>query len=321
MPRDHYVAQTYLRHFADNEGVLHVYRKADGRYRPRSPKSVCHEWDGDIIRDFVKNETMLGAYRAMFEPRWNDAIADLENGICDAAVKMAIAGYWANLLVCTPAWTRVGIKMHDYNAVQTVRAHDILRAEAGKPDAKLKEMLAAFDSGRYRIETKPDAVRAMAATALMKFAWALYNAHWTVIRNDTGTGFLTSDNPVAFNDPGPWRGGQPGLPRYLTLSPRLCLYGAMDPGGPRDEPDFTRPPRGEVQLGSVPLHGVERVNRAIAECAEDIVISSCKSDAVQALVAACNRYRVDMEFIQIRQPDGFIIGNHTRVREQTPTAP
>jgi hypothetical protein len=85
-------------------------------------------------------------------------------------------------------------------------------------------MLAAFDSGRYRIETKPDAVRAMAATALMKFAWALYNAHWTVIRNDTGTGFLTSDNPVAFNDPGPWRGGQPGLPRYLTLSPHLCLY-------------------------------------------------------------------------------------------------
>jgi hypothetical protein len=113
-------------------------------------------------------------------------------------------------------------------------------------------MLAAFDAGHYRIETKPDPVQAMAATALMKFAWALYNARWTVIRNDTGTGFLTSDNPVAFNDPGPWRGGQPGLPRYLTLSPRLCLYGFMDPAGPRDEPDFTRPPRGEVQWGIGP---------------------------------------------------------------------
>ena len=142
MSNDHYVAQTYLRHFADSERMLHVYWKADGQYRRRSPKSVCHEWDGDLIRDFVKDENLLGTYRGMFEPRWNDAITDLENGVCDAAVKMAIAGYWANLLVCTPAWTRLGIKMHDHNAMQTVRAHDILLTEAGKPDAKLKEMLA-----------------------------------------------------------------------------------------------------------------------------------------------------------------------------------
>lgn len=296
--------------------MLHVYWKADGQYRRRSPKSVCYEWDGDLIRDFVKDENLLGTYRGMFEPRWNDAITDLENGVCDAAVKMAIAGYWANLLVCTPAWTRLGIKMHDHNAMQTVRAHDILLTEAGKPDAKLKEMLAAFDAGHFWIETKPDAIRAMAATKLIKFAWGLYNAHWTVIRNNTGTGFITSDNPVAFNDPGPWRGGQPGLPRYLTLSPHLCLYGFMDPAGPRNDPDFARPPRGEVQWGSVPLHGVDRVNRAVAECAEDIVISSSKLDTVQTLVSECARHRVDMEFGEIRQPDGFILGNHTRVREQ-----
>ncbi len=316
MSKDHYVAQTYLRHFADAEGMLHVYWKADGKYRRRSPNSICHEWDGDLIRDFVKDEKMLGTFRAIFEPRWNAAVTDLENGICDAAVKMAIAGYWANLLVCTPAWTRIGIKMHDYNLMHRVRAEDALRTKAGKPDPKLKEMLAAFDAGHFRVETKPDAIRAMAARALMKFAWGLYNAHWTVIRNNTGTGFLTSDNPVAFNDPGPWRGGQPGLPRYLTLSPRLCLYGFMDPKGPRDEPDFTRAPLGEVQWGLAPLHGVERVNRAVVECAEDIVISSGKLDSVQTVVAECTRHRIDMEFVNLRRPDGFILVNHTRVREQ-----
>jgi hypothetical protein len=244
MPRDHYVAQTYLRHFADPDGMLHVYRKAEGKYWRCSPKDVCHEWDGDIIRDIVKNEKMLGAYRAIFEPRWNDAITDLKKSICGAAVKMAIAGYRANLLVSTPAWTRRGIKMHGYNALHRLRAEDILRTEAGKPDTKIKEMLAAFDSGRYRIETKSDAVRAIAAKALMNFAWALYNGHWTNIRNDTGTGFLTSDNPVAFNDPGPWRPTRkPGLPRYLPLTPCLCLYGFMNPRGKSDEPDFTRAPR------------------------------------------------------------------------------
>jgi hypothetical protein len=316
MSKDHYVARTYLRHFADSDGKLHVYWKGDGKYRARSPKSVCHEWDGDLIRDFVKDEEMLGKYRAIFEPRWNDAITDLGNGICDAAVKMAIAGYWANLLVCTPAWTRLGVKMLDYNTVHHLRVQDALRTRAGKPDAKIKAILAVLDAGRIRIETEPDAVRAMAATKLMKFAWGLYNANWTVIRNRTGTGFISSDNPVAFDDPGPWRGGQPGLPRYLTLSPTLCIYGAMDPREPRDEPDFTRPPSGEIQWGSVPLEGVERVNRAVAQCAEEIVVSSRKSTAVEALVAECARHRVDMEFFEIQQPDGFILGNHTRVREQ-----
>ncbi len=72
MPHDHYVAQTYLRHFADPGGMLHVYRKADGKCWRRSPKSVCNEWDGDLIRDFLKNECLLGEYRAIFEPPWND---------------------------------------------------------------------------------------------------------------------------------------------------------------------------------------------------------------------------------------------------------
>lgn len=316
MPRDHYVAQTYLRHFANDTGMLHVYRKADARYRTRSPKSVCHEWDGDLIPDFLKNEKMLGDYRAIFEPRWNDAITDLNNGICDAAVKAVISGYWANLMVCTPAWTRVGIKMLDFAAMHRLRAEDILRTEAGKPDPKIKQMLAALESGRYRIATEPNAVRAMAARKLIEFAWALYNADWKVIRNDTGTGFLTSDSPVAFHDSGPWRGGQPGLPRYLPLSPRLGLCGDMGRTAPRDEPEFTRPPRGTVQWGSVPLQGVERVNRAVAECAEEIVISSSQSDAVQTLVTMCARYRVDMEFIEIRQPDGFLVGSHVRIQEQ-----
>jgi hypothetical protein len=313
MPHDHYVAQTYLGHFVDpvlQEGGRQILAiRPEGRlprmgrrHHPRFPqeREDARRLQGDI--------------RATVE----DAITDLENGRCDSAVKMVISGYCGNLLVCTPAWTRVGVKMHDYAGMHQLRAEDALRTEAGKPDPKLKEMLAAFNSGRYHIETRADAVRASAARALLDFAWALYNACWTVIQNDTAIGFLTSDNPVAFNDPGPWRGAQPGLPRYLTLSPRLCLYGFMDPAGPRDKPDFVRPPRGDIQWGSVPMHGVERVNRAVAECAEEIVISSCKSDHVPKLVSECAQHRVDMEFIEIRQPDGFLLGSHTRVWEPPP---
>jgi hypothetical protein len=317
MTRDHFVAQTYLKHFIGNDGMLRAYRKSDGLSFPCRPKDICHEWDGDLVHDFLKDEALIRGFRKIFEPAWDRAIIGLVDGVEDPTVKLAIAGYWANLMVCTPAWTRVGMKTQEHDTMRTVRAHDVLMTQAGKPDPKLKAMLAEFDAGHYRIEAKRDAIRAMNATHLLRYAWHLYNAHWTIIRNDSETDFITSDNPVAFDDPGPWRGGERGLPRYLVLTPRFCLYGLMDAHAVHDEPDFARPPRGSIHRGSIPLHGVERVNRAIARCAEELVISSSKTDAVQALVAECARFQVDVEFIDLRlRPDEFIFGNRTRVWEQ-----
>jgi hypothetical protein len=168
---------------------------------------------------------------------WNDAIKDIENGVLDAAVKVAVAGYWANLMVCTPAWTRVGMKTRARDAMCTVRAYDVLRSDAGKPDAKVKEMLAALDTGHYRIEAERDAIRACSAVALIKFAWALYNAGWTVIRNRTETEFITSDNPVAFDDPGPWRPTRSGTLLHWT-APR---GGCVKSGSSGSPPGFIKP--------------------------------------------------------------------------------
>jgi hypothetical protein len=284
----------------------------------RNQEAICYEADGDIIRGFLRDESLLGTFRKIFEPAWNDAISDLETRVCDAAVKLAVAGYWTNLMLCTPAWTRIGKEAHDHDWLRTARAHDVLTTQADEPDLKLKAMLAEIDSGHYRIEAEREAIRAVNVTHLSRFAWQLYNADWIVIRNDSDTDFITSDNPVAFDDPGPWRGGEGGLPRYLTLTPRLCLYGLMDPRGTHDdEPDFTRLPRGIVKWASIPLRGVERVNRAVAKCAEDLVISSSELPTVETLVAECARFKVVVEFVDLRlRPDEFLFGNRTRVLEQ-----
>ena len=47
--KDHYVAQTYLRHFGDAavDGMLHGYKRSDGSKFQCWPRDVCHEWDGD----------------------------------------------------------------------------------------------------------------------------------------------------------------------------------------------------------------------------------------------------------------------------------
>ncbi|MGP0001312.1 MAG: DUF4238 domain-containing protein [Acetobacteraceae bacterium] len=107
MARDHYVAQTYLKHFAGSDGMLRAYRKSDGKRFPCRPSDVCHEWNGDIIADFLSDPTALARYRKIFEPAWNPAIKELGKGQISNANKLAIAGYWSNLLAFTPTCRRL----------------------------------------------------------------------------------------------------------------------------------------------------------------------------------------------------------------------
>lgn len=180
-------------------------------------------------------------------------------------------------------------------------------------------MLADFDMGKFKLETEPDFIRAMSAMQAIRHAWSVYNADWIVLRNDTDYEFLTSDNPVAFDDPGPWRGGTPGFPSHLPVTPRLCLRFDMSQYGRSERrPDFTRPPKGKIRVAAISLQGVRHINRAVVLCAEEIVLSSQTLPSVEALVVKYARYRVSAEFIQIREPKGFLGGMHIRVREPSP---
>src|ERR1700722_9492129 len=99
MSEDHYVAQTYLKHFGDPKigGMLHGYKKPSGQGFPCWPGDICREWDGDI-NPTLKNPKLLGDFRALFEPHWNPSIEKILSGRLEAADKWAIAGYMANLM-------------------------------------------------------------------------------------------------------------------------------------------------------------------------------------------------------------------------------
>lgn len=195
---------------------------------------------------------------------------------------MAISGYWANLLVCTPAQRRIDVKIHDHHAIEFIRAEDTFKSERGQPDDKLKKILSTLDSGILRIGTKSDAARAMQTRKLGSYAWVLYNTTWLVVKNETDIDFLTSDNPVAFEDPGPR--GRVGLPRYLPITPKLCLYCEMLPHKRYEaQPDFSQSPEGVIRVGEATRAYVRRVNKAIVQCAESLVISPSKLPSIEAL--------------------------------------
>ncbi|MEJ0096369.1 MAG: DUF4238 domain-containing protein [Methylocella sp.] len=228
---------------------------------------------------------------------------------------MIISGYWANLLVCTPAWIRVSVDNHNRFVLANLRATEEIKSSHGKPDFKLKHSLAALEKGIVKIETEPDYMRAMNTKNLMKYAGMFYDSDWIVLRNETDTDFLTSDNPVAFHDQGPWRGGKPGLPRYLPVSRKFCLYCETGRNGRLDqEPDFRAPPKGHVRFATLSAaSGVDRINDAVIQCAEDIVLSSQKTDSLGPLVDKYSSHKVCNEFIKMKLKDGFFFAMRTRV--------
>jgi hypothetical protein len=131
MQDDHYVAQTYLRHFTGPSGMLRAYRKSNGATFPCRPRDICHEPGGDIIPDFLSEPGHLGEYRAGFEPLWNSGVAALEARSLDMRDKLHISGYWAQLLVCTPTWTRVAVEISNHNAINMVSAYNTISTERG----------------------------------------------------------------------------------------------------------------------------------------------------------------------------------------------
>jgi hypothetical protein len=271
-----------------------------------------------MIRDFLVNPKYLGAYRATFEKVWDRAVAALQARSPDMSVMMDIAGYWANLLVCTPTWRRVGVEIHNQGVQHTVKAHNVLSAEIGKPDHKMAEAVAALERGDIVIETEADYVRAQAAGSVLRYAWCIYNADWDVFENDTDMEFITSDNPAAFIDQGDnWSIGRPYI-RFLPMTPRLCLMCDLTrkPEFARSAPDFSRPSQGNIRGGKAESVTVERINIAIAKCAEELVITTGEDDYVQDLTAKYARFRVETESMRMRQHKGFLIGSRTRVIER-----
>lgn len=320
MPQDHFVAQTYLRQFVAPGQQLRGYRKTTLRNFPCWPRDICRELDGDVIPDFLSNPRQLGQYRSLFEPHWASAVAALADRSDDREIKLAISGYGANLMVTTPAMTRTFVEASDHSHVARLVAEVTLRDEHNQPvEDYLRKAVEWFRAGKIVIKTERDFIRGMLTRHLMSHAWNLYNGDWIVIRNTTAVDFVTSDNPAAFEDQGPFRGGRVSLPRYIPLSPRLCLRVDMGVHARDEEPDFSQPPQGRIRFATTSEERIRHINQIIIQCAEDLVISSSANDEIETMVRRFATYRVANEFMDFRTPDGSFINGH-RLRVWDPAA-
>jgi hypothetical protein len=317
MAGDHYVAQTYLRHFAGGTGKLRAYRKSDGKTFPCATQHICAELDGDTIPTFLVDEKLLGKYRKIFEGAWNPAVESLQKKVADRETKLHIAGYWANLLIGTPTWKRVGTHLYNQNIEYNLRARARLARENGQPEELLEEGIKALDAGQLKIAVEGDYIRAQGALFALRYAWKLYNADWHVYEHSTDVPFVTSDNPCSFEDDHAW--GKKEYPLYLPLTPKLCVTCDLTklPQLP-EAPDFTQAPKGKVAGSDASLETVRRINVITAKSAEDLIITAEESNYVQDLATTYAKYHVEHESQMTKQGNTYLIGHRSRVIPRKP---
>ena len=126
--------------------------------------------------------------------------------------------------------------------------------------------------------------------------------------------FITSDNPVAVRQSGDLR---VPMTRYLPITPGLCLSVAFDRARRLPPIDASMAPLGRVNWRQATAQGAKSINRLVAQCAEELVISTAHSVGIESLVRNCARFRVDAEFVTLptTEPDAVYDGTIIRVRE------
>jgi hypothetical protein len=258
--------------------MLHGYQKSTGKYFPCWLKDVCREWDGDLNPLLVKKE-LLGDFRKMFEPHWNAAITALHSRALTPGDKFAISGYFANLMVCTPTWRRIGVTVYNDHAKSFLIFSKQMAEKHGDNLDLPADAIAMLERGELTLEHDPNFIKATTTQALLHYAWLTYHQDWTVIRNTTAQPFITSDNPVAVRQSG---NPKDVATRYLPITPDVCLaVRYVRANVPPFAPSML--PMGAVKWVSVTAQGVKSINKLVAQCAEELVFSSKLSTGIGSL--------------------------------------
>ena len=294
MAKDHYVAQTYLKHWCDpkNKPPLQVYRKSDLKHFPCRPRDVCHEWDGDLIPEYLTDPGRLGKFRKIFEPRWKPTVERLCAGNIDPKDKLALSMAWAHFFLFPPAQREIAKGIH----ANEVRAMARSLFEGHRLDPATLNI---------EIEREADFFKRFGTKHLASATWAFYNQDWIILLNETETPFITSDNPAAFvpNSKPP--------ERILPISPSLCLYAKIDLSiAETDHFDWGSPPNGSITFRNISRPSAMKINRFTAINANDLVFAQSVDVGIAALVKKYRDVRPRVEPMRVALPadDGALKG-------------
>ncbi len=294
MSKDHYVAQTYLKHFVNSEGHLYPYRKKQEKIigKARLPKSICYEIDGDE-NPYFQNQRILDEYLPHFENYWYDKINKLEVGPIGLHSKFIISGYIAFLRTCTPTAKRLG-----QNAISTFLqplvdsvAQKTLNDSNNKLNPKTIESLQeTIRCGEIIADVDRQFAHAKGIQTINNTLHTYYYAPWITLINESGHEFITSDNPVIIAEE-----SQTDPVFFIPVKPRLGLLIIPKIRADKLPNEFCEEYDNNKfdERTIVKPNKVKLLNKLMVQSAESTVLYHSEADWLENLVVKYSNWRVE----------------------------
>jgi Protein of unknown function (DUF4238) len=313
MPKDHYVAQTYLKHFlAPGLGNrMHAYNKAKLKHFTPTTDSICRDegWD---TNPYFEDNRAVDKYLRIVEPKWNRGVENIQDLLKYEEVKFFMAGYIAVLASCTPA----SIRMLTYATEQIVAASGEMLARQIQthperfPDIKplpSKTFEKIMRTGGIAATVDSKHTHARVIQNLVDMQWRFYKSPWMILENETESPFLSSDFPVAYYYPKPQN---PVAYRFVPISPRYAIL--INPSLDENDRKMPKPlphgyPLTTVDICAVKPAFTKLLNKLTVQGAEQFVISAYDDPWILRLVKKYKDWKMDSGTIRLPYGDGEAI--------------
>lgn len=322
MPKDHYVAQTYLKHFLDPKlgNLLHAYDKKGLKHFTARTRDICyaHDWD---TNPYFQDQRAIDKYLKVIEPKWNYGVTDIHNLLKYEEIKYFMAGYIAVLVSCTPTSIRT---LTHATEEMIASAGNILACQMQQyperfPDSKplppdiFEQIMAA---GGLKAKVDPKHTHARTMQNLLDLQWHFYKSPWMILDNETENPFLTSDYPVAYYYSKP----QARIPyRFVPICPRYAILikpslDKADRKSPKEP--FDKYPITETDICSIRPKFPKILNKLTIQGAERFIISAYDTPWIMKLVKKYKNWKMDSGTVRLPHENGELIVSRNMPREQ-----
>ncbi len=301
--KDHYVSQTYLDAFTDQDGHLYPYYKGKQVIlgKPKPVSAVCFEIDGDANKYF-EDPRILDAYLPQFEQPWKRNVQALREASLEPMAKYQVAGYLAFLRVCTPTAKRLG--QNKIRAVVQPTAQEVveesLRLNPPNDPETRRIIEKVVRERKLVVQIDREFPHALGIGVLHDLTSGLFHGNWLVMFNRSPRPFVTSDNPAV-----PYH-HQPDhtiAQIYVPIAPDIALLIAADASWQAQSiPSTDRRQSADDRFAVPKAEYVERFNDLIIRAAEERVLHGAPDPELESRVKENSDWR--MEVVVDHIPDG-----------------
>lgn len=313
---DHYVAQTYLEAFVNAEGMLIPYYKAKSVVlgKPKTPKAVCFEIDGDTNKYFT-DPRILDKYLPQFENPWKKNVQALRDRFLDGMVKYQISGYVAFLRSCTPAAKRLGqerLRAAIQSMVQSV-AERQFKLHPPKDEETSQIIKNLIEQKQITTEIDRQFPHAIGISQLLRIIVRFLNGRWLVMINESNRPFITSDNPaIAY-----YHNNDATMAQiYVPLAPDIAILMAAEPDDNESEDIAIRNSASLNDCFAVPkTQYIDKFNELIIRGSEERVLHRSFDKQLEQKVRANAEWRADIVTDNIAVEKGTFVITREIVRK------